>query len=182
MTADELLHYREPADRRTELVRGRLVVSEPPGYEHGAVLVRVSTTLANFVSNATPAGTRSLGEVVAGDPGFWIARNPDTVRAPDVAFVAADRVPAGRVRGFLEHAPTIAVEVVSPNDRPREVLAKVNQWLEAGTSLVWTIDPQRGLAHVYRADGTQATVSEDGSLEGEDVLPGFVMPMVTVFR
>lgn len=180
MTAKELLAYRDLADGRAELVRGKLVVSEPPGFEHGELLARVCVSLSLFVRDATSAGTPALGKVVAGEPGFWIARNPDTVRAPDVAFVAADRVPSGRTRGFLEDAPTLAVEVLSPNDRPGAILAKVGEWLEAGTMLVWTIDPERREARVYRADGSQATIVEEGLLSGEDVLPGLVLPMATL--
>ncbi|MEO7966811.1 MAG: Uma2 family endonuclease [Gemmatimonadaceae bacterium] len=182
MTADQLLTYRDPADRRTELVRGRLIVSEPPGFEHGAVLAGVANALSLFVRDASAAGASAPGEVVAGDPGFWIERNPDTVRAPDVAFVAADRLPPGRVRGFLEQAPTLAIEVLSPNDRPSAVLAKVAQWLEAGSFLVWTIDPERREARVYRADGSQALIGEDGTLDGEHVLAGFALPMAELLR
>lgn len=173
MTAEELFAYQDPADRRVELERGRLLVSEPPGYGHGAVVARVCFALSLWVRDTTPANAPPVGEVAAGDPGFWIARNPDTVRAPDVSFVAAAQLPRERVPGFLEQAPTFAVEVLSPNDRPGAVLAKVGQWLEAGTALVWVIDPATRTARVYRADGSQATIELDGVLDGEAVLPGF---------
>lgn len=173
MTAAQLFTYHDPADRRVELVRGRLMVSEPPAYPHGVVLARVSFALSLWVRESTPANAPPVGEVAAGDPGFWIARDPDTVRAPDVAYVAAGQLPQERVRGFLEQAPTLAVEVLSPNDRPGAVLAKVAQWLEAGSALVWVIDPERRAARVYRADGSLATIDEGGALDGEGVLPGF---------
>lgn len=177
MTAEELLSYQDSADRRVELERGRLLVSEPHGFDHGAVLARVSFALSLWVRDTTPANAPPVGEVVAGDSGFWIARNPDTVRAPSVAFVAAAQLPRGRVPGFLEQAPTLAVEVLSPNDRPGAVLAKVGQWLEAGTALVWVIDPSARTARAYRADGSQATIEADGVLQGEAVLPGFTVSL-----
>lgn len=173
MTAAQLSSYRDPSERRTELLRGRLLVSEPPGYEHGLVLARVSFALSLWLRESASPDATPMGEVVAGDPGFWIARDPDTVRAPDVAFVAAARRPAAPVRGFLEAAPTLAVEVLSPNDRPGAVLAKVGGWLDAGSALVWVIDPAARVARVYRADGSQAVIDQDGALEGEEVLPGF---------
>ena len=179
MTAAQLLTYHDPADRRTELVRGRLLVSEPPGWEHGEITLRVGRSLTRWVEARELAG-QPVGRVAVGDPGFWIARDPDTVRAPDVAFVAAERMPPGRVRGFIEHAPTLAVEVVSPADRPGAVLAKVAQWLDAGTALVWTIDPERREARVYRADGSQLTIDEEGALDGEAVLPGFTLSLASL--
>jgi Uma2 family endonuclease len=124
---------------------------------------------------------RRLG-VVAQDSGFKIESNPDTVRAPDVAFVGlgkADRIPA---LGYADFAPDLVAEVVSPNDRPGEVLAKVAQWLDAGTSLVWVIDPARSDARVYTADGELTIVPADGTLDGESVVPGFSCALAEVLR
>lgn len=182
MTAAELLAYHDPHDRRTELVRGRLLVSEPEGFEHGRVLVTIATELELHVRGRRAATGLGIGRVAAGDPGCWIERDPDTVRAPDVAFVAADRLPPGPILGFLETAPTLAVEVVSPRDRRGALQAKVRQWLDAGTALVWLVDPVRRTARVHRADGSQATIGTDGALDGEAVLPGFVLPLATLFR
>ena len=88
-------------------------------------------------------------------------------------MVRRDRVPAPEPSGFLELAPELIVEVLSPRDRPGEVLAKVADWLTAGTQLVWVVDPERRVARVYRGDGSEAIVGADEALEGEDVLPGF---------
>jgi Uma2 family endonuclease len=68
------------------------------------------------------------------------------------------------------------VEVLSPDDHPGEVLAKVGDWLNAGVALVWVVDPIRRLARVYRTDGTETSIDTTGRLEGEAVLPGFVAP------
>ena len=165
MTAEDLLHAKIP-DKRTELVRGRLIVREPAGYRHGAVTINLTGRLWQHIQ-----GT-GAGELLAAETGFTLARNPDTVRAPDVAFVRRERIPS-ETRGFPELAPDLAVEVLSPDDRAGETLAKVADWLEAGTRLVWMIDPERRLARIYRHDGTESLLREADELDGEDVLPGF---------
>ena len=170
MTAEEMLRLDFP-NNRVELVRGALAVSEPPGFQHGLVTTRLAAVLCSHVWG------RKLGEVLSGDAGFTLFRNPDTVRGPDIAFVRADRVPHPVPVGFAELAPDLVVEIVSPNDRPGEILAKAADWLEAGTKLVWVVDPGRTQAHIYRVDGTDALVDADGSLDGESVLPGFRCPL-----
>lgn len=166
MTAEELLVLHMP-DKSTELVRGRLVVREPPGGYHG----QVSATLTGLIWSCVRA--QRLGRVLGQDTGFKIGSNPDTVRAPDVAFVREERAAEARSRGYPELAPDLVAEIVSPGDRRGEVLEKVGQWLAAGSRLVWVIDPERRQAQVYRPDGTITLVDEAGSLGGEDVLPGF---------
>lgn len=166
VTADELLRTHLP-DKHVELVHGVLVVREPPGMRHGRIAMNLAHRLADHVR------AHALGQVYAAETGFHLARDPDTVRAPDVAFVAAERVPDPEPEGFAQLAPDLVIEVLSPGDRPGETLAKVGDWLEAGSRLVWVIDPDRRLARVYRADGSQTQISSDGSLDGEDVMPGF---------
>jgi Uma2 family endonuclease len=166
MTAEDLLRLNLP-NKRTELVRGILVVREPAGYQHGDVAARLVVAIANHVN------AHGLGRVFAAETGFTLTRSPDTVRAPDVAFITATRLPDPPPRGFAELAPDLAVEVLSPDDRPGEVLAKVADWLNAGTRLVWVVDPVRVIARVYRADGSESVLSETDALRGEDLLPGF---------
>src|SRR5919109_5489861 len=163
MTAEELLHAHIP-DKRTELVRGRLIVREPAGYRHGAVTMNLAVRLGQHVQ------LTGAGELLAAETGFTLFRNPDTVRAPDIAFVRRERIP-GETGGFPHMAPDLAGEVLSPDDRPGETLAKVGDWLEAGTQLVWVIDPERRVARVYRQDGTEALLPQTHALQGEDVLP-----------
>jgi Uma2 family endonuclease len=172
-TAEELERFNLP-NKRTELVRGQLIVREPAGFRHGDVAAEVLVKLANYVRG------KKLGRVLAAETGFKLFSNPDTVRAPDVGFVRQDRIPDPLPRGFAAFAPDLAVEVLSPDDRPGEVLAKVADWLNAGTRLVWIIDPDRRSARVHRADGTVSLIPEDGSLEGEDVIPGFACPLTEV--
>lgn len=148
-----------------------MVVREPPGYRHGQVAARLATTLMNY------ADERGLGEVLAAETGFKLFSDPDTVRAADVAFVRRERLPEEPPEGFATFAPDLVVEVLSPNDRPGEVLAKVADWLSAGSGLVWVVDPVHRRARVYRADGSEALVTEEGALDGEDMLPGFTCPL-----
>lgn len=166
MTAEELLHLNLP-NKRTELVRGRLIVRDYAHFRHGEVVAQLSLFVGGYVYE------QKLGRVFAANTGFTLARKPDTVRAPDLAFIRDDRLPDPPPSGFAEMAPDLAVEVLSPDDRPGEVLAKVADWLKAGTRLVWVVDPIREHARAYRADGSEAFVSMGGSLDGEDVLPGF---------
>ena len=173
MTAEDLLETNIP-NKATELVRGRLIVREPPGSRHGKVAMNLAVRLANHVE---PLGA---GQIFAAETGFTLFRAPDTVRAPDIAFVRRERLPDPVPAGYLELAPDLVVEVLTPGDRPGEVLGKVGDWLEAGACLVWVIDPDRRLARVYRADGTEHTLDETGQLLGEDVMPGFSCTLASI--
>lgn len=171
LNADDLLKLNIQ-DKRTELIRGRLVVREPAGFRHGVVAMEIARRMGQFVA----AG--SHGIVVAAETGFTLFTNPDTVRAPDAAFIRTDRVPQPLPRGYASIAPDLVVEVLSPDDRPGEILAKVGDWLDGGCRLVWVIDSDRRVARVYRADGSQSNLSTGDDLNGEDVLPGFTCPLV----
>lgn len=170
LTADQLLALNLP-DKPAELVRGRLIVREPAGFQHGVVAMKLGATLADYVAK------NALGVVVAAETGFKLFSDPDTVRAPDVGFIRGDRIPRPLPRGYADIAPDLSVEVLSPDDRAGEVLAKVSDWLRAGCRLVWVVDPDRRIARVYRADGSEAHLSADSALDGEDVLPGFTCPL-----
>jgi Uma2 family endonuclease len=174
LTAEELMHINLP-NKRTELVRGVLVVREPPGYIHGYVILKLAVAISSFVD------ARTLGDVVTADAGFKLFSNPDTVRGPDLAFISRARVPSPRPAGFASFAPDLAIEVRSPGDRAGEIREKVADWLGGGSKLVWIIDPARRTADVYRADGTTGHINEEGELDGEDILPGFVHALAKIF-
>ncbi len=182
MTAEELLAYPLP-NKRVELVRGRLLVREPPGMRHGEHAARVVAALISYLSSDRTASgaAQTRGRVVTCDSGFTLARNPDTVRAPDVAYVSRERWAGPLPDGYGEFAPDLAVEVRSPSDRPGAVLSKVGDWLDAGAQLVWVVDPASQQVAVYRADGSQAVLGVDDALEGDDVLPGFAYPISELF-
>ena len=175
MTAEELLTLDLPG-KSTELVRGRLVVREPPNTYHGRVQGTLHVLLGYFVRS------HQLGAVFGQDTGFEIRSDPDTVRAPDLAFVHRDRLAQIPPRGYAALAPDFVAEVLSPDDRPGEVITKVGEWLEAGVILVWVIDPYRKTASVYRSDGSVTTVAPDGDLDGENVLPGFSCRLTDLFE
>ncbi len=173
MTAEQLLQANIP-NKSTELVRGVLVVREPPGGRHGSVTMNLAIQLGIHVQR------ERAGQLFAAETGFTLFRGPDTVRAPDIAFVRRERVPEPISVGYPELAPDLVVEVLAPRDRAGETLAKVGDWLEAGVRLVWVIDPERRLARVYRLDGTESQLGDDGALDGEDVLPGFTGKLAAI--
>lgn len=173
LTAEDVERLSLPG-KQVELVRGHLIVHQPPGTVHGAIAANLVYHLSDFVRR------RELGLVFAQDTGFKIAANPDTVRGPDVAFVARARLDQIPARGYAALAPDLVAEVVSPSDGPGELLAKVADWLAAGTRLAWVIDPERREARVYRPDGSLSVVADTGALDGEDVLPGFRCALLQV--
>ena len=175
MTAEELLRL-DLRDKSTELVRGRLIVREPPSTYHGRVQSNLNVLLGGFVH------AHRLGAVFGQDTGFKIASDPDTVRAPDLAFVRCERTMLISSHGYAALAPDLVAEILSPDDRPGEVLAKVGEWLEAGVQFVWVIDPDRKVALVYRSDGSVAPIASDGVLDGERVVSGFSCALSELFE
>jgi Uma2 family endonuclease len=172
-TAEQLL--RAPDLGRCELVRGELIMMTPAGFRHGRIAASLTAALKDFVAQ------RGLGVVATGETGFQIEREPDTVRAPDVAFLRADRVPAEEPVGFFPGAPDMAVEVLSPDDRASEVNAKVQQWLQAACEAVWVVDPQSRTVTVYRSPKDVEVLRSSDVLTGGNVLPGFTLPVEEIF-
>lgn len=173
MTVEELLAVHLP-DKRVELVRGVMVVREPAGFTHGRVTANLTHRLSVHVHQA------GAGQLFAAETGFTLSRQPDTVRAADIALLRRERLPGADPRGFAELVPDLVVEVLSPEDRAGDVLAKVADWINAGARLVWVIDPERRVARVYRQDGTETLVSATEALSGEAVLPGFSCPLSSI--
>ncbi|HEV8600675.1 MAG TPA: Uma2 family endonuclease [Gemmatimonadales bacterium] len=174
VTAEELEHMG--GDARYELVRGELVPVSQPGGEHGELAVRLAVELANFVR------PRRLGTVYV-ETGFILSRHPDTVRGPDVAFLSRERREryGGRIRGFIPGAPDLAVEIRSPADTLAELSAKAAEYLQAGTRLVWVIDPIARTAQVHRPGAVPSVLRPDASLDGDAVIPGFALRLNELF-
>ena len=123
-----------------------------------------------------------MGAVTAAEPDYIIARNPDSVLAPDIGFVRKDRIlVSGRSVKFWPGAPDLAVEVLSPSDSALEVDEKTAEYLTAGTALVWVVNPKRRTVAIHRADRTVSLLSDGDVLDGEDVLPGFRFPVAEIF-
>lgn len=175
VTAEELL--RMPDDGfRYELVRGELRKMTPAGNVHGRVAMNVGISLGSHVK------THDLGAVYAAETGFKLAGNPDTVRAPDVAFVNWERLEeVGETEGYWPGAPDLAVEVISPGDSYVEVDEKVFDWLEAGTKMVVVVNPRKCSATVYQSLTDIVVLTETDVLDGGDVVPGFRLAVREIF-
>jgi len=174
LTAADLWQMPEGPTRR-ELVRGELHETMPPGALHAIIAARLSRKLLDWAEN----GPR--GEVGV-EAGFILARDPDTVRAPDVAYVSAARIPAGGIpEGFWPLAPDLAVEIVSPGESADAVRAKVADYLEAGARLVWLVYPRRREVLAHTPDGLIRTAQAADTLADAEVLPGFACPVAMLF-
>lgn len=170
VTAEQL----ESVSDRCELVDGVVVAMAPAGYEHGRVTGRITGLVAQAASD------QRLGDVLGAETGFLLARDPDTVRAPDLAFVAADRVPADvRERAYFELAPDLVVEVVSPSDSAAEVLDKALAWTDAGVRLVCVVYPRQHLVAVHRPGRPVEHVRD--VLDLGEVLPGLSIGLAELF-
>jgi Uma2 family endonuclease len=173
VTADELLAM--PNSKHLLLVKGVLRKMSPVGWTHGKHASRIDTELRRFVE------ANDLGEVGV-EIGFRLSSDPDTVLAPDVAFVAKARIPAeAELSGYFPGAPDIAVEVISPGETDEEVQEKVALYLQAGARQVWAVRPKRRTVTVHYPDGTARTLTEAMTLSGEDVLPGFGLALSELF-
>jgi Uma2 family endonuclease len=175
MTADEL--FVMPHDGfRYELVKGELRQMSPAGSEHGAIVGKLTARLGYHIE------TNNLGIYFGAETGFKIASDPDTVRAPDVAFVRRERIPeSGIPKKFWPGAPDLAVEVLSPDDTLKEAEEKAGQWLAAGASAVWVVNPKRRGVSVYRPAAEVVRLSEADELEGQEVVPGFRCKVAEIF-
>jgi Uma2 family endonuclease len=150
----------------------------PSGHVHGKIAARVAGWLAPFVQQ------HGLGEAYGAETGFILQRAPDTVRAPDAAFVTTARLAAinPSPEGYFPGPPDLAVEVVSPSDAFSAVEAKVAEWLASGTQAVVVVDPQRKAAAVHRPDGRVLSLAATDVLLLPDLLPGWSLPLAELFR
>jgi len=167
VTADQLL--RMPDDGyRYELVAGELRRMTPAGWKHGAVGGRLQGWLASHIEQ------QDLGRIFLAETGFLISRDPDTVRAPDIAFIRKDHLPGKDPQeAFWPGAPDLAVEVISPGDTTGELDDKVRAWIDAGAMTVWVVSPKWQNVTVYRSLTDIKILNEDDELDGQDAVPGF---------
>ena len=175
LTADDLLRL-DGKGVKGELIRGVLCETMSVGGEHGETVVNLVTELRNFVK------PRRLGRLAASDSGVLLERSPDTVREPDIVFYSAEKIPHGvRVTGYYEEVPDLVVEVVSPSNSVREVNDKARMWVSYGTRLVWVLHPDTRSVDVHTPNGAVVTLSNDDTLTGGDVLPGFECILSDIF-
>ncbi len=173
-TSDEL--FALPADMRYELIRGELVEMPPsPGAEHGDKTIRLSARATVF------ADDNDLGVCFAAETGFKVESDPDTVIAPDWAFVSQERVPHPIPQKYIPFAPDIVLETRSPFASDRDVAKKVAIWLSAGVRIVWELNPRRQQLIIHRSGQPPRFLGPADTLTGEEVLPGFEFPMARLF-
>jgi Uma2 family endonuclease len=162
--------------KRLELVKGVPVEMSPTGEEHGVLSMWLGYLLLSYVE------AHDLGEVTAAESGFVLSRNPDTVRAPDVGFIAKARLAGPTSERYFPGPPDLAVEVVSPGDSASAIHAKVFDYLRAGTRLVWVVYPQSRTVAVYGPDTPTRFLDVDEMVEGGDILPGLSLPVREIFK
>jgi Uma2 family endonuclease len=175
VTTAEQLAAMPDDGKRYELVEGVLQMMSPTGGQHASITAKLSRRIGVFVED------HDLGDTLTGEPGFVIGRNPDTVRAPDVAFLSKDRLSdLSQHTGYLPVAPDLAAEVVSPHDRAAEVDAKADVWLKAGVRVVLVVDPRTEEVRVHRP-GRDVERHRGGFVDLNDVLPGFQLDIAELF-
>jgi len=162
---------------RYELVNGEIIEVTGAGAEHGAIMLQLAYRLRTYVIE------RSLGLVFGDGTNFVLSVDSPTIRVPDVAFVSRAHIPAGRLpKGSWPIPPDLAVEITSPNDREAEVQTKIRQYLAAGTRLVWTVSPDDETVTVHRPGSPPIHLGISDTLDGDDVLPGFSVPVLALFE
>jgi Uma2 family endonuclease len=179
MTADEFwdfVHRRENQDRVFELVRGEVVEMTKPGKRHGFVCINAGVLLHAYATR------RKKGYVCGNDTGVVVARDPDSVRGPDLLFFEDATSYEQIDKKWGDTPPRLAVEVMSPNDTMGEMNERIQEQLDLGTPLVWLIDPESRSVTVYRPGKNLYVRKGDEELTGEDVLPDFRCKVSDFFR
>ena len=175
MTAEELLRLPRGNGKRYELIRGVLVEKMPTGDAHGDTTVLTAYFLTQYTFDSGHGVTRT------GEPGFRLETEPDTVRAPDVAWITSGRIPEG-TQGYPELAPDLAIEVKSPSNSNAEMGEKASMWLAYGSQQVWILNPENTTVIVRRPYSEAVVLSENDVLDGGDLLPGFSIEVWRFFR
>jgi len=177
VTADELLALPTGMGKRYELVAGELRIMSPSGWRHGAVVDNLEFLVGSFIRK------HRLGRGFGAETGFLLKRDPDTVRAPDFAFIAKEHFPTTEPQeAFWPGAPDLAVEVLSPGDTTGEVDEKIEEWLAAGCAAVWVVDPKLQTATIYQSPTNVQVKTAGETLVGDPVVPGFSCAVDEIFR
>lgn len=175
LTLEEFERLPEEDGARVELVRGRVVREPRPAAEHGRVLLNLSFLLRDHLRHR-------LDGFAFADTGVILSHDPPTVRGPDLCFVSAARLPDGPPsEGFLDLAPDLCVEIVSPANTATEIQEKVLEYLDAGTRLVWVVDPRMRTVTEHRLSDRSLLLRESEVLDGGEVLSGFSVPVAELF-
>lgn len=173
ITGEELLAMGDLGP--CELIDGRIIPMSPAGGKHGLIEYRIGQKLGAYVDD------RKLGWIFVGETGLYIRRNPDRIRAADVAFVSRQRLARYPEEGFLSVAPELIVEVISPNDTWEEMRRKLQDYFSIGVERVWVVEPENRAVVVYRSVSESRVLAEGDVLLGEGVLAGFRLPVAELF-
>ncbi len=173
ITGEEL--YRMGDIGPAELVRGEIVRHMPTGHPHGLIENIIGALLYLYLQG------RKIGYALTGEVGIYTQRNPDTIRAVDIAFISNERYRQLSTSGYLDQAPELVVEIMSPANTWSEIHEKLAEYFGIGVKLVWVVDPQLEQVHVYRAMDDVTLLQKEDVLTGEDVLPGFEAALADIF-
>jgi Uma2 family endonuclease len=175
-TAEDLAALPDDGLTKYELIRGEIRKMAPAGEGHGRIAARMAKPL--FILEDALGG-----ETLIADTGYFIEYDPDTILAPDAAFLRRDQLsPLGEQTGFSRSIPALVIEVKSPSESMREVLEKVDIYRRAGVPLIWVAFPQTQTVLVDGAGRERQTLGMDDTLDGEEILPGLRLPVATIFR
>jgi Uma2 family endonuclease len=159
-----------------ELIEGRIVPMSPTGDEHAGIEVNIVTILQQFVRS------HKLGKVRSGEIGIYTRRNPDTVRGADVLFISNERYAQKQSAGYLDVAPELVVEIMSPNDRWSNVMQKLSEYFDIGVRLVWIVDPKTASIYAYRSLTEVNAFAAGDILSADDILPGFSVAVEAILE
>ena len=175
MTAEEFMQLPDEDGFRDELINGELIRMPSPGVPHARITVRLGAPLAQFVWD------HGLGDVFQ-NGGFKLTSNPDTVLAPDISFVTKERLETEPdIERYWPGAPDLAVEVLSPSDRPSMVNKRLGIFFGRGVKQVWMVNPKKSAITIYRSPSDSITFSGSDELEADDILPGFRISLDRIF-
>jgi Uma2 family endonuclease len=172
ITAEQLL--RLSGEGHYELVKGELFTMSPSGEEHGAITVKISSRLNDFVE------AHQLGIVYGAETGFKLESDPDTVLAPDVAFIRREKI-TKLSKGYRTGAPDLAVEVISPDESKRKIEQRTTRWLRGEASVVWNVYPESRTVTVHRLNADPKVLLEKDELTDDEIVPGFRLPLLQIF-
>jgi Uma2 family endonuclease len=159
-----------------ELVRGQLIPMTPTGQTHAAVELNVAFALKSFLQD------KHVGKVMTGEVGIITQRSPDTVRGADVAYISYDRLKDTSADGYLDVAPELIAEIVSPNDRWTDINQKLEEYFAIGVLTVWIVDPEERRVYVYRSPTQVEKLGPAEVIISEDLLPGLRIPVGDLFE
>ena len=177
--ADKILTGEEfaliPGLGRCELVAGRIVTMSPTNWKHGDFVTEIAWHLHSFVKE------RRLGKVLTGEVGIYMHRDPDYIRGADVVFISSERIAQITSESYLDVAPELVVEVISPGNTWQEMRDKIQEYFAIGVEWVWIVEPERRQVLVYRSPTEMTALNEHDTLEGERVLTGFSLLLAELF-